>query len=303
MNLNNVCNIFNSYRFLAVWVLFLCFSNVAYTQTLKSSKLITKELVKHDFEQIFKKTYWNFVFRPSMSIQKGVYYKDDDFLFNLKPAPDLTFGWMINIGLPKHFFIQTGINYNIKYVRYSYRLRENVFNENIEVGSRTRFSNYNGYVLPIYTGLNIPIISLKNNFFIQPKIGLDINFGVPVAYEGVFLSGALDDPNTEQLVFLTSYYYNPQLKPKFSASFVAGIGFNYILKDQRIINFQIIGSYNPFIVDKGAMTFLPGTTQEKVIPFRNHFNSLGFEVNYLFSKRPNHISKRKRKQMEALKNL
>lgn len=245
------------------------------------------------------------MFRSQIVFQKGNYYKDDDFMFSLKTTHGFQFGWMINIGLPKHFFLQTGINYELMNLKYKYFIREGVFKNNFEVDSRSTFHSYNTYVLPIYTGYNIPIKTKKNSFFIQPKIVVDLKYGIGGIYIVDTYIGELNAPNTFLISSLSNYENNPLngVKHEFSASFVAGIGFNYILKDQRIINFQIIGSYNPFIVDKGEMIFLPGTSQEKIVPFRNYFNSLGFEMNYLFSKRPNHVSKRKRKQMEALKVL
>ena len=59
-------------------MLFFCLKATAQNNPTKLSS--KSNFVKHDYEKIFKKTYWNFMFRPSMSIQKGRYYKDDDFL-------------------------------------------------------------------------------------------------------------------------------------------------------------------------------------------------------------------------------
>ncbi|MGB0886097.1 MAG: hypothetical protein ACPGR5_06700 [Chitinophagales bacterium] len=300
---NNINTLINPHQFILVWIFCLTFSSFSYAQEVEYAT--EKSVVKHNYEQIFKKRYWNFFIRPLMSIQKGVYYKDDNLLFRLNPAPGFQFGGMINFGLPKHFSIQTGLNIEVNYFSFMYRMEENYMFNNFLVDTKISWFNYMAYVLPIYAGYKIPFSNKKNNFFIETKLGFDLKFGGASLYSSESYSGVPGDPNTKLLVFLTNDWSNPKFgrNMQFTSSIVAAIGFNYILKDQRVINFQIIGSYNPFIVDKGTITFLPDTQQEKIIPFRNYFNTLGLEINYMFSKRPNHISKRKRKQMEALKGI
>lgn len=282
----------NPCHLVLAWVIFILFFN-------STSNAQTAYIeVKHNYSEIFKKRYWNFFIRPLVSFQKGNYYKDKDFSFSLKSAPGFQFGWMMNFGLPKHFAIQTGINVEVNYIHIVYSVREDFFRKNIASVFNERTDNFLGFVLPVYLSYKIPFYNKNNNFFIEPKIGIDIKYGSSSKVSSESYS-IIDDTLLLQTAFLNKGWDNNKIGTgyRLTASFVVGCGFNFILKNQRILNFQFFGTYNPFIKDYGTMTFIPGSPYEKKIPFRYHYNSLGFELNYLFTKYPKHITKKQAKKI------
>lgn len=276
-------------KHLLLWVLLLFYFAKATAQqdTIYNLEKSAKIYQPNNYDDIFKKRYWHLFIRPLVSIQKGTIYKDNDFCFAVKSAPGFQFGGNISFGIPKRFALETGFNVEVNYFNYYASTRKNYYNGNAESNAFSNDLNYLGFIAPIYVNYRIPINNKKNNFFIEAKLGFDLKYGIT---SKLWVSNYAEMPDS---FFLFTSYINkggndPKIGVKYSvsASIVAGIGFNFILKNQRILHFQIIGTYNPFINDNGTITFVPDSPYEKVIPFRNYINTLGFELNYRFTKYP-----------------
>lgn len=281
----------NSTYFLGVmFVVFQFFlAKNAYAQSDTLFMPPKNPLVIHNCSDIFKKRYWHLFIRPLVSIQKGTIYKDNDFYFAIKSAPGFQFGGNVSFGLPKRFALETGFNVEVNYFKFENGIRQNFVLNN--VGMMTKINSFNllAFIIPVYCSYRIPIYNKKNNFFIETKLGLDLKLGQPQPTTSEDYA-QLSDSSFLFVSYINKGWNTQNLQktnhPQFSASIVSGIGFNFILKNQRILHFQIIGTYNPFINDNGTITFVPDSPYEKVIPFRNYINTLGFELNYRFTKYP-----------------
>lgn len=286
----------NPYRLLSVWILIMVGVNYSYSQDVGDS-LTTMNSYQHYYPDIFKKKYWNFFIRPSITFQNFQRYRYNDFSFNLKPTEGYQFGWNINIGLPKQFSIQIGVNAELSY--FDYRITGNLYGQGIMSNNNVKDIVFIGYIVPVYVCYRIPVYNAKRNFFIEPKLGFDVTFGASSSWTDDYYNMNWTTGTITRTVSLDKGEHNPKIGVyRFSASIVIGIGFNFILKNQRVLNVQVMGTYNPFINDYGTVTFMPNSPEAKTIPFRYQYNSLGIEINYLFTKYPKHSSKRKRLQNE-----
>lgn len=279
----------STYFFGVMFVVFqFLLAKNAYTQSDTLYMPVKKPIVIHNYSEIFKKRYWNFLIRPLVSIQKGKVYKDSEYSLSILSAPGVQFGWMINFGLPKRFSLQTGANIELNYFSYHLTMQKSNAYYSIAENQKSTYINYWAIVLPVYASYRIPVYNKKHNLFFDVKAGLDIKWG---GLFGLEESSKQYDFNNN---YVYTFYVNKNLdnlkisgQNKFSASVVAAVGVNYILKNQRILNFQITGSFNPVIKnDFGTVTFFPDYPYKKVIPFNNYISTLGFEINYLFTKYP-----------------
>lgn len=264
------------------------FTQKSYAQIDTTFLPSKKQVVAHNYSEIFKKRYWNFLIRPLVSIQKGKVYQDSEYSLAIRSAPGVQFGWMMNFGLPKRFSIQSGLNVELNYFSYHLKMQKSNSYFSISENKKATYINYWALVLPVYVSYRIPVYNKKNNLFFDIKTGLDIKWG------GLFF---LEDKSLQydyRNNYVYTFYLNKNDKnlktsgqTKFSTSVVAAVGVNYILKNQRILNFQITGSFNPVLKnDFGTVTFFPDYPYKKVVPFNNYISTLGFEINYLFTKYP-----------------
>jgi hypothetical protein len=200
---------------------------------------LTENIARHEYSDVFKRHYWNFMVRGGVGFQKGKIYKDDNISFTLKPAEVFQFGWMINFALPKRFSVQTGVNFEIGYERFRYYIRENFYKENIVLNNPNddRHFHYRSLVIPLYFCYRIPIPNKATPFFFEPKIVVDIKYmgaGFVIVNDILQSLNRNDSYPAIHLEQGTKSSYAGGKRDVLSASLVVGLGFNFFSKNREL---------------------------------------------------------------------